>query len=316
MIYNNLGSTDLKVSKLCFGSLTVSPLQANLPFDEGSSVIKEAFNRGVNFIDTAELYDNYEYIRLALKDFKREDIVISTKSYSFDKKTAKDSLEKALKELDTDYIDLFMLHEQESVHTIRGHYEALEYFMKMKEKGYIRALGLSTHFVEGVKGANQYSEIEVIHPIINKNGLGIVDGNREDMIRELIISKELGKGIFAMKPLGGGNLLSNIDECFDFVLGLDFIDSIAVGMQRLDEVKSNVLRFSGEPIPKELTSRLRRNNRQLHIAYWCSKCGNCVKACKSNALNLTEQGILIDREKCVLCGYCSKYCKDFCIKIV
>lgn len=316
MEYKYLGTTGLKVSKLCFGSLTVGPLQANLPFEEGAKVIKAAFSKGVNFIDTAELYDNYEYIKLAMRDFKREDIIISTKSYSHDKITAKESLEKALKELDTDYIDIFMLHEQESEHTMRGHYEALEYFVKMKEKGYIRSLGLSTHFVEGVKAANKYSEIEVIHPILNKAGLGIVDGTREEMIKAIKASDALGKGIFAMKPLGGGNLLTTIDESFDFVLGLDFIDSIAVGMQRVDEVESNVLRFSNKPIPQELTDRLKRNNRKLHIAYWCSKCGNCVEACKINALKLGEEGIIIDKSKCVLCGYCSKYCKDFCIKIV
>ena len=62
MIYNNLGNTNLKVSILCFGSLAISPLQTNLSLDEGADIILSAMYKGVNFIDTAEFYQNYEYI--------------------------------------------------------------------------------------------------------------------------------------------------------------------------------------------------------------------------------------------------------------
>ncbi|HRU42362.1 MAG TPA: aldo/keto reductase, partial [Candidatus Diapherotrites archaeon] len=56
MDYRILGSTGLRVSRLCFGSLTIGPLQAGLDIEEGASVIRAAFDMGVNFIDTAELY--------------------------------------------------------------------------------------------------------------------------------------------------------------------------------------------------------------------------------------------------------------------
>jgi aryl-alcohol dehydrogenase-like predicted oxidoreductase len=68
-----LGKTEIEVSRLCFGGLTVGPLQANLPLMQGADVIREAFERGVNFIDTAELYETYPYIKEALKSFKRGD---------------------------------------------------------------------------------------------------------------------------------------------------------------------------------------------------------------------------------------------------
>lgn len=61
---NRLENTDIEVSRLCFGSLTIMPFQANLPIDEGAELIKYAYSKGVNFLDTAEFYDNYEYIRV------------------------------------------------------------------------------------------------------------------------------------------------------------------------------------------------------------------------------------------------------------
>lgn len=315
MIYNELGSTGIKVSKMCFGSLTLGPLQANLSIESGSRIIKEAFYRGVNFIDTAQLYETYPYINKALKDFKREDIIISTKSYAYDKKTAKEAFEHALRELETDYIDVFMLHEQESEHTVRGHYEALEYYMELKKQGYIRAIGLSTHCIDGVKAVNKYSEFDIVHPIFNKAGLGIQGGTIDDMILELTKFKSKGGGIFAMKPLGGGNLLHSIDECFDFVLNSELIDSFAIGMQSIDELISNICRVSGEIIPSEIAIRLKDKKRQLIVASWCTGCSKCVERCRSGAITLVN-GVATPNKNCILCGYCSAVCPEFCIKVI
>ncbi|WP_422449423.1 aldo/keto reductase, partial [Thermoanaerobacterium sp. DL9XJH110] len=82
---------------------------------------------------------------------KRTDYTISTKTYAYTEEMAENSLHKAMKEIGTDYIDIFLLHEQESIHTIRGHYPAIEYLLKAKEAGKIRALGISTHKIAGAK---------------------------------------------------------------------------------------------------------------------------------------------------------------------
>src|SRR5699024_11157257 len=166
-----------------------------------------AYDKGINFLDTAEIYDNYKYIKEALKSINREDYVISTKTYAYTKDLAKQSLEQALRELDTDYIDIFMLHEQESVHTINGHYEAIEYFIEAKKQGKIRSIGISTHRIDAAKAIKNFDEIEIIHPIVNKKGLGINDGTIHDMLKVLKELKEMGKGIYSMKPLGGGHLI-------------------------------------------------------------------------------------------------------------
>jgi len=315
MIINTLGKTNIKVSKICFGSLTMGPLQRNLSTFEGASLIEYAYEQGVNFIDTAELYETYGHIGEALKRIPRERIVIASKSYSYSKETAMVSFEKALKEMNTDYIDVFMLHEQMSEHTIRGHYEAIEYFLKMKQEGKIKAFGISTHYVAGVKAAIKYPEIEIVHPITNINGLGIQDGTRDEMEHALKIFKNNGGGIIGMKPLGGGNLLNNIDACFDYVLAQEYIDSIAFGMQSFAEIDYNVKRVNGELIPEALRETVAVGDKKLKIADWCIGCGACVKKCDHKALKVENGMAVVDASRCVLCGYCSSVCPEFCIKV-
>jgi aryl-alcohol dehydrogenase-like predicted oxidoreductase len=315
MEYRYLGNTGLLVSRLCFGSLTMSPLQAKLPIMEGSRLLQEAFDRGINFVDTAELYNNYEYIKHAIKS-RRDNVIISAKSYAYSTETAEASLHKAMKELDTDYIDIFSLHEQESEHTIRGHYEALEYFIKAKEKGYIRAVGISTHNIAAVAAALKYPEIEVIHPIINITGLGIIDGSKEEMLRAIENASKAGKGIYSMKALGGGNLIHSAKECFDFVLSNRNIHSVAVGMQSKEEIINNIAVFEGQVASEEIKNQINNKQRSLLIDFWCSGCGSCVEKCQQKALKIIGDKAQVDSEKCVLCGYCSAYCSDFCIKII
>lgn len=314
MEYNKLGNTNLKVSKLCFGALTIGPLQANLTIDEGSSVIVEALKHGINFVDTAQLYGTYPYIKEAIKKYGEKPI-ISTKSYAYDLKTAKESFEQARKELDIDIIDIFLLHEQESVHTIRGHMEALEFYLNKKEQGKIKAVGLSTHRISGVEAGSLYDEIEVIHPILNIKGIGIEDGTRLDMEDSIKTAYQKGKGIFAMKPLAGGNLLENKIEAFEYILNYEHSHSIAVGMQSIEEVIYNVGLFENKKVDKNIIEKVDKKNRQLHIEHWCTGCGECIKKCKKNALYLKDKKINVIHQKCVLCGYCGSACKEFCIKI-
>ncbi|GAB6108848.1 aldo/keto reductase [Fusibacter bizertensis] len=315
MIYNKLGKTNITVSKICFGSLTMGPLQRNLSTAEGASLIEYAFHRGINFIDTAELYETYGHLKEALKRIPRNQLVIASKCYAYSKETARESFEKALKEMDTDYIDIFMLHEQMSEHTIRGHYEAIEYFLKQKSVGRIKAIGISTHYVAGVLGAIKYPEIEIVHPILNVNGLGIQDGTRSDMEEALKNYHERGGGVFAMKPFGGGNLLGNISQCFEYLETQKYIDSIAFGMQSTAEIDYNIACINGEEIADDVRLGVTGAEKKLQIADWCIGCGACVSKCDHKALRLENGTVSIDRSRCVLCGYCSTVCPEFCIKV-
>lgn len=315
MEYRILGNSGLKVSRLCFGSLTIGPLQAALGLEEGVSVIRTAIDMGVNFIDTAELYSTYNYIKKAIEG-RRKDIIISTKCYAYTKEGAEKSLRRAMEELNTDYIDIFSLHEQESELTIKGHYEAMEYFIRAKEKGYIRSFGISTHAIGAVKASLKYKDIEVLHPILNKRGLGIIDGDINEMLEAVAEAYKEGKGIYSMKPLGGGNMINESNQCFDFVLSNDNLHSIAVGMQSEEEVTNNVMIFEGKQVPEDVRLKLEGKKRRLLIDYWCRGCGSCSRKCTQKAITIENGKAVVDPAKCVLCGYCSAYCPDFCIKVV
>ena len=310
-----LGNTNIEVSRLCFGSLTMTPFQANLSVKEGAELIQYAYTKGINFIDTAEIYDNYKYIKEALKGIDRRDYVIATKTYAYSKELAEKSLNLALKELDTDYIDIFLLHEQESIHTIRGHYEAIEFFLKAKEKGIIRAIGISTHRIEGVLGANKYNEIEIIHPIVNMKGIGIQDGNIGEMLNAIEEAHRLGKGIYGMKPLGGGHLIGEAEKAFNFVKGIPYINSFAIGMQSKNEVDSNISLMNDGYVSEDLKEKLRKKKRKLIVADYCIGCGNCVNTCKQNGIEIID-GKAHPNENCILCGYCARNCPEFCIKVI
>ncbi|OLS03905.1 aldo/keto reductase [Tissierella creatinophila] len=310
-----LGDTNIEVSRLCFGSLTMTPFQANLSVKDGAYLIEYAFERGINFLDTAEIYENYHYIKEALKGIKREEYVIATKSYAYTKEMAKASLDLALKKIGTDYIDIFLLHEQESIYTVKGHFEAIEYFLKAKEMGLIRAFGISTHNIAGAEAARKIKEIEIIHPIVNKQGLGIQDGNIDGMLKELKQIHALGKGIYGMKPLGGGHLIKNIEESFNFVKKIPFIDSIAIGMQSTKEIDANISLIEKGYIPQSLKEQIDKKKRKLIVADYCIACENCVKRCKQNGINIIDK-IAVPNEKCILCGYCATVCPEFCIKVI
>lgn len=309
-----LGKTGMLVSGMCFGALVIGPLQANMSVADGARVIRAALERGINFIDTAELYGTYEHIREAVKGLANRPY-IATKSYAWSATAAACSVEKARKELDSDVLDIFLLHEQESRLTLRGHREALEFYLNEREKGRIRAVGVSTHQVEVVRAISEMSEIDVIHPLVNRAGIGIGDGSIEEMLAAVSHAYESGKGVYSMKPLGGGNLLHSYDECLDFVLGLPFIHSIAIGMQSTEEVEMNICKFKGEPVPNELRALLKMKNKHLHIDFWCEGCGRCVERCQQGALTVQDEKAVVDPAKCILCGYCGSACPQFAIKI-
>lgn len=315
MLYTTLGASGLKVSRLCFGTLTMGPLQAGLSLEEGARLICHALELGVNFIDTARSYRTYPYIRKALKGWSQE-VVIATKSYDYTAEGMAGSLEEARRELERDVIDIFLLHEQETALTLAGHRPALEYLLNAKERGLVRAVGISSHAVAAVKTAAVMPEIDIIHPLYNREGLGIIDGSKEDMLAAITLAHKNGKGIYAMKALGGGHLQARARQSLEFVLTTPVIDAVAVGMQSLEEIEVNVAWFSGrEPAP-ELVTRLVGRKRRLIVEDWCCGCGNCVKRCHQGALQLVGGRVMVDPGRCLLCGYCAGACRDFCIKVI
>lgn len=309
-----LGKSGLTVSRLCFGTLTMSPLQKAMTPEEGARLLVYAYERGVRFLDTADLYETYPHIRLALKS--APDYVISTKAYCYDRETAQEALERAFRGVGRDYIDLFMLHEQESLYTLRGHEEALLFLSEQREKGYIGAVGVSTHFIDCVRATARFPDIQVVHPLINLAGIGIQDGTREEMENAIRTIRERGTGIFAMKPLGGGHLMSDNRAALEYAIHSPLLDSVAIGMQSFAEIDANIAAFSEAPDTDDLLAPLSRRERRMMVHDYCEGCGRCAERCRQKAIQILDGQAHIDQSKCVFCGYCARICPQFCIKVV
>jgi aryl-alcohol dehydrogenase-like predicted oxidoreductase/ferredoxin len=314
MKYNKLGNTSIEISPLCFGTLTISPTQKNFHPSKAAELICQAYDLGVNFFDTAELYDTYEPLAIALQS--HPELVITSKSYAVTFAEMRQSIELARQKLNRDYIDIFALHEVETMASLKGHQGALEYLEEAKSKGIIKAIGISTHTVAGVRAGATDPRIEVIHPLLNQSGIGIKDGTVNDMIEAIMTAREFSKGIYAMKVLGGGHLSGDAATAIHFVTNLHCTDSIAIGIQSLAELKLNLHLIHNEEVPDILAAEVSRIERFLEIAAWCQGCGRCVAKCSFGALIMDNGKPKVLQDKCVRCSYCARVCPEFCIKVV
>jgi aryl-alcohol dehydrogenase-like predicted oxidoreductase len=311
-----LGNTGIEVSELCFGTLTMSWLQANLPPEEGSPAIRRALDLGVDFVDTGQAYRTYPHVAEALRGRRRKPI-ITTKSHARDYDDMKTAVEEALASMGLDHIDIFLFHLVRSEEDFVERRGAIDCLLEYKQKGIIRALGLSTHTIEGLKPALNHPELEIVLPCINRKGLGINDGTLEELLPVLRELHVMGKGVYAMKPLGGGHLFHEVAESLNFVRGLDAVDALAVGMKTPTEVEMNVCIFNDEPVPAEIAERAKQATKRLIVYHHiCKGCGTCVENCDQGALSIVDEKAVVDGSKCILCGYCAEECPVFAIRVI
>ena len=312
----SLGKTEIKVTELCFGALPIGPLQSNISVEKGAKLIRASLDRGINFIDTAEVYKTYPYIRKALEDYNGE-VIIATKSNAKTYKKMEQSIKDALESLGRSYIDIFLLHAARVTPSVfEERAGALQCLRDYKAKGVIQAIGISTHAVGIVRRATEIKEIDVIFPIINKLGMGIIGGSADNMVKAISEAYKAGKGLYAMKALAGGHLIDQLEESFNFVRNIKGISSIAVGMVGQEELELNLKIFNDEEIPQELLTQKIKPSKRLLILSFCKGCGTCVKTCPNNALSLENGKAVVDHKLCILCGYCNPVCPEFAIRLI
>lgn len=321
-----LGKTGLRVSRLCFGVLAMGPLQLNMPVEQGSAVIEYALERGVNFLDTADLYGTYPHIRAALRRFAlrhgqeyvRDHIIIASKSMACDYEEMKSHLQRAFRELEVPYLPIFHLHAAKpGAEVFEERKGALRCLREYKERGLIGAVGISTHNAHAVAAAATRDDIDVVFPLINYVGMGLVDSTLDEMLSAIAQAARAEKGVYAMKAFAGGNLLDQRQKALSFVLGNPDIHVIAVGMVSTDEVEVNLCMLRGDAVPGELWERTAKEKRKRALVLsMCRGCGTCVEHCAAGAITLRDGKATVDRERCIVCGYCGAACPEMAIRFV
>lgn len=309
-----LGKTGLEVTELCFGALPMGPLQKDLPVEECAKVVAHALRSGINFVDTAQMYRTYEPIRLAMEETGIRPILAS-KSNKRSYEGMREAVEEALAALRIDQIEIFLLHAaRDGKETFTLYEGALRCLEEMKAAGKIKAIGISTHHPAVAALAAAMPNIDVVFPIINKDGRGIIEGTREEMLAAIDKCVRAGKGVYLMKVLSGGSLIGDYSAALKFARSIEGYAAVAIGMVSTREVDFNVAYFNGtgsDVIPAEV-----QEVKAVKVfSSLCKSCGACMNACPNKAIAYdANHKAWIDPEKCLTCGYCTPACPEFAIR--
>jgi len=244
-----LGKTDLKMSRLCMGTgVRGGSRQSNqtrMGKEKFEGLIRDAYERGVRVFDLADLYGTHPFLLPALKKIPRKDFMIISKiwwrSGGLPEKERPDAdvvVERFLKELKTDYIDLVLLHCVESGAWPQELSKQMEILANFKKKGVIRAHGVSCHAIPALEAAATEPWVDSVHARINPYGTKM-DGPPEKVVPVLEKIHRAGKGVVGMKLIGEG-AFRNSDEQRDYwiryVLSLKCVDILNVGFEKTEEI--------------------------------------------------------------------------------
>ncbi|HDZ05270.1 hypothetical protein LCGC14_0069110 [marine sediment metagenome] len=241
MIYTNLPHTDIEVSKICLGTMTWGNQNTE---EEGHEQINYAIDKGVNFLDTAELYpvpahkDRYAATEKIIgnwfkKNGNREDVVLASKiagkaemtkfirSTGFTRESIIEAVEGSLTRLQTDYIDLYQLHwpdrstnyfgQRGYKHDISDHWEdnihqVLETMRDLIREGKIKHVGISNETPWGTMRFLEESKVHGTLPrtITIQNPYSLLNRLFEVGMAEIAIREQVG--LLAYSPMGFGAL--------------------------------------------------------------------------------------------------------------
>ena len=292
MEYTTLGRTGLKVSVMglgCGGPSRIGQATGNTE-EESIAIVRHGLNYGINFIDTAELYLTEKIVGKAIEGFNREDLILSTKKSTWGSmkpdKVIK-SLEKSLKNLGTDYVDIYHLHG-----VILEDYDNLysgvvPTLLEMRDQGKIRFLGITERFnvdtqhtmlqralqddiwdvmMVGFNILNQSARERIFLATMEKNiGVLIMFAVRlalsrpsrlKQCIDELIQNKQINpSAIDKEDPLGflihGEGAESIVGAAYRFCHYEPGTHVILSGTGNLDHLKENIKDMQKPPLPKK-----------------------------------------------------------------
>ena len=245
-----LGKTGLKSSVIAMGTGSVGynkgSNQTRLGQEKFTALVEHAWNSGVRFFDVADSYGSHPYLREAIKTLKlpRDKFLLMTKTFSRKPEEAKADIERYRKELDTDYVDILLMHcvtEPDWNVRFQGVKDVIS---EAKSKGFVKHHGCSCHSFDALKAASADPWVEIDLARYNPWGLHMDHQDKQpkektpqsvgEVLRGMRAS---GKGVIGMKILGQGDMLKGPDrvqkmqETLKFAFGTGAIDMMSIGFE-------------------------------------------------------------------------------------
>jgi predicted aldo/keto reductase-like oxidoreductase len=265
MEYRILGKTGLKISRLGFGGIPIQKIDA-----EGTrTLILEMLKEGVNYIDTARGYTvSEEYLGYALEGV-RDKFILATKSMSRTREGMAKDIDISLKNLRTDYIELYQVHNPSAkdLEQVMAPGGALEALFEAREEGKIGHIGITLHSVDLFRQALELPWVESIMFPYN-----IVETQGEELILEC---EKRNIGFICMKPLAGG-AIEDAAVALRFIMNNPAVTVVIPGMADVKEIRQNVSIVSD-------TSELNADElgkiaeiKELLGTNFCRRCNYCA----------------------------------------
>jgi len=266
MKYAEFGKTGLTVSEVGFGGIPI----IRLDVATAVKVLRRAFDRGITFYDTANMYrDSEEKIGRAFAG-EREKIVIATKTIRRDAKGAIRQMENSLRALGTDYIDIYQLHHvtrENDLAAASGPDGAMEALAKAREEGKIRYLGVTSHSIpmaEKLVRTGLFMSIQFPFNFIETSAAdGLID-----------LAKDAGMGILGMKPFAGG-MIDNAGIAIKYLRQYPDVLTIP-GFDSVESVDQIVAFYEKPNVVSGEDRRLMERYRIELGKAFCRRCEYCM----------------------------------------
>jgi aryl-alcohol dehydrogenase-like predicted oxidoreductase len=241
-----LGNTGIKASRLAMGTGTVGYAKQSHQTNLGKGLpelLLNGYDQGLQFFDTADSYGSQPHVGQTLKQLSRDKVTILTKSDNRDPKGIRADLDRIRRELNTEYIDVFLMHCMTEGDWTTRYRDVMDTLSEAKEKGIIRSHGCSCHTIDALRAAAKSPWVEV--DLVRINPIGAhMDADPETVVGVLKEMKAAGKGIVGMKILGQGQLRDRQDEAIKYALSLGLLDAFTIGAETKAEQQDLVRRIA------------------------------------------------------------------------
>ena len=235
------GDTGVEISRLCYGTGHLNNVCDS--HAAGGDLLKAAYDQGVTFWDTAEMYNSQLHVGAGLEAVGRDNVVVQTKAEIKTPEGMREMLEKSLREMATEYIDLYFLHAVESAADLAEREGALNVLLEAKERGVIGHIGCSTHVYAGpvMDAVIDHPEMRIVLATANKEGRMLEGGGLEGQLAHLRRAHAAGMGVSIMKVIAAGKIPEGeMSEWIRWGFDCEFAHGINLGMCNYPEIDLDV----------------------------------------------------------------------------